>query len=930
MNHSSIRREAAGLLIPLLLFFFHNSYAQDNFLSNLQAGADAPLYTTYAAQMERSEFALDEGYHFRYYEQDHGIAFTTDTGGDWYLGFKMGDSLVSKPSQMYRKPVITTSYTDLVQYHFQPFKDIRVNASFLVQSSHYALQDLTIQNNTGAPVDLELISYLRNRYRTFNDVRLSGDRQSVLFNHQELPDGWVLGHDVPYVANVKDVFSMSKKPDKAGSFHRYKDESFHIPHQVDLRRSQENLLWGKVSHQNGERCRHTPPKSSLMGFINGNKDRLLTHNAPRWGSSDRNITGYGFFGLEWGNLGDIGPQDRLSFHFYCDATKESTTLKLKGEIFQNESSARKNIDLTSSASPLNPTQLEKTKHQAGEFISLHWKGAEENAAYHVYRRNYDKHGYYQRIAANLDQTTYTDGSIRSDEIYGYIVLAESENGMMSAPSGEVMNIPSGSFIGPPANFVNRPAVKGSPFSLQAENMSKVISLHKKLNLKAGGQESIRIVRGVARTDSSDEYLLREAKRLVHEPIGPYLTHNEEIYSDIPEIPGLSKDQRYLYWSAFSLMRQVMLPPEGQLDYNYYVFSREPTWGWGHGGQVFHESLTMLAYAYMDPMSAMNSQRVYEQVQHDNGYINYRTGSYLNEMIEVDGQYTTSAPWYAWQNWKIYQITGDKHFLKEMYASSKAFYNYYISTRDTDGDGLHEWGGHAVLESVRDAQVAVWDEVAWPANFEAVDLNTMLVAEEKALSKMAAALGKKGEAAQFRKKARERTKRINQTMWDSTTGFYYQVDKKDNDFTYKSENDLKRKEIIGFLPLWAGVASEKQAEKLVAHLTDTSKFWRKFGVPSLSADDPYYNPRGYWNGPVWVEWNYLIEHGLKKYGYHDQARELVDRVAENMILQLKKDHNLWEFYSPDSQWAGYHKTYIWAGIINRMLMDTYGETGPAGK
>ena len=34
------------------------------YLSHLQATASSPLYTTYAAAMERSEFTLDEGYHF--------------------------------------------------------------------------------------------------------------------------------------------------------------------------------------------------------------------------------------------------------------------------------------------------------------------------------------------------------------------------------------------------------------------------------------------------------------------------------------------------------------------------------------------------------------------------------------------------------------------------------------------------------------------------------------------------------------------------------------------------------------------------------------------------------------------------------------------------------------------------------------------------
>ena len=34
-------------------------------------------------------------------------------------------------------------------------------------------------------------------------------------------------------------------------------------------------------------------------------------------------------------------------------------------------------------------------------------------------------------------------------------------------------------------------------------------------------------------------------------------------------------------------------------------------------------------------------------------------------------------------------------------------------RDSDHDGLCEWGGHAVLESVRDGYVAAWDQVGWP-------------------------------------------------------------------------------------------------------------------------------------------------------------------------------------------------------------------------
>ncbi len=110
------------------------------------------------------------------------------------------------------------------------------------------------------------------------------------------------------------------------------------------------------------------------------------------------------------------------------------------------------------------------------------------------------------------------------------------------------------------------------------------------------------------------------------------------------------------------MKQCMMPPEGECSYNYYVFSREPQWGWGHGGQVFHESLSMLAYAFMNSGSAMNSQRVYIERQQANGYINYRTGPYLNETIPFNGQLTSSAPWFSWENMELFKISKDDDFL----------------------------------------------------------------------------------------------------------------------------------------------------------------------------------------------------------------------------------------------------------------------------
>ena len=464
------------------------------------------------------------------------------------------------------------------------------------------------------------------------------------------------------------------------------------------------------------------------------------------------------------------------------------------------------------------------------------------------------------------------------------------------------------------------AEKDSLDSILSAEKTSVLFFNKKLQIAPHQMVSFRIIRGMDSAENNSDDLLNELTKLSKVDLEQFLLDDEKLYSKIPKIRFKDEDFEMLYWNAFSLIRQCMMPPEGESSYNYYVFSREPKWGWGYGGQVFHESLVMLAYSFMDPESAMNSQRVYMERQWDSGYINYRTGPYLNEQIEHNGQYTSSAPWYNYQNYEIYKVTDDKQFLNEAYESGKKFYNYYVSNRDADNDGLCEWGAHAVLECVRDARVAVWDKVDWPSNFEGIDLNVMLVNEANALSEMAEELGKTDEAANWKRDAEKRTELINKTFWDSETEFFYNVDKNDQDFSFKTKDDLKIQEIIGFLPLWANTATDEQAEKLMKHLTNPNTFWRRFGIPTLSAEDDYYNPIGYWNGPIWVQWQYLIFRGLINYGYNDEAKQLVYKVLDNVINQLKTDHWFWEFYSADDYQAGWNKAYIWTGIAARMLID----------
>jgi hypothetical protein len=885
------------------------------FLSTLAATKNTPLYTTYAAAMKRSEFTLDEGYHFLFYDSTRGAEFVTDNAGDWALGFRKGSKFVYTLSDMFQEPVITLSYPDIVKYFFYPFENIKVDVTFLVHSSHIAIQDINLRNLGTQAVLIDVLPFIQNNDRAFSDVQFMKEKYAVAFSHEEFPDNWTLRHGVPYVDKVHNIYMFSEAPDRMSSFRSFKWGPVEIPQEVDISKRPVYVAWGTLSHKNKERCRHRPPSVKMMVLLNNDPRRILIENAPRWGSAEANINPYGVFAVELGNFGRLRNQDAFTVILSCSETEQDGIVT--GFVGDTTSGRDVRIDaiLSDVSLPKPPEGLKRDIWGSGRELRLYWKG-DPQMKYNVYRRDYRSGGIYELVGYGIEHNFYTDKNIPGDKIYGYVVTAMDTLGRMSMHTNEVNNIEGSDFL----TDVRYPGqVKGD-----ARDLSRVISASKRYEIPWGGTAHLRVIRGVRRAEEAQEKLIAKAEKLMREDLEKYVKDNENIFRAVPDPPFTDPDKRTLYWSAFALMRQVMLPPEGKCSFNYYVFSREPQWGWGHGGQVFHESITMLAYALMDPISAMNSQRVYRERQHKDGYINYRTGPYLDETIPHEGQLTTSAPWYAWENWEIYKISKDKKFLHEMYESSKLLYHYFVKNRDRDGDGLCEWGGEAVLESVRDGRVAVWDQVGYPSNFEALDLNCMLVQEEKALSAMALELGLESDAKEWSRRAADRAKKINQVMWDEESGFYYNVDRKTHTFTFKKPDDLKREEIIGFLPLWAGIADEQQSRRLVRKLKDPKKFWRTYGVPSLAADDPYYTAKGYWNGPVWVQWNYLIMRGLLDYGYKAEAKELVERVAANMIAQLKRDHNFWELYSPDDQWAGHHKTYIWAGIISRMMLDVYDE------
>jgi len=108
------------------------------------------------------------------------------------------------------------------------------------------------------------------------------------------------------------------------------------------------------------------------------------------------------------------------------------------------------------------------------------------------------------------------------------------------------------------------------------------------------------------------------------------------------------------------------------------------------------------------------------------------------------------------------------------------------------------------------------------------------------------------------------------LWDEPSGQYYSRDAVTGSL-------IEIPTIATFLPLWAGVASPAQANRLVARLREPG-FWPRFPVPSVPTDAAQFEANRYWKGPTWVNINWAIVQGLRAYGHGDLAEELGARTV----------------------------------------------------
>lgn len=195
-------------------------------------------------------------------------------------------------------------------------------------------------------------------------------------------------------------------------------------------------------------------------------------------------------------------------------------------------------------------------------------------------------------------------------------------------------------------------------------------------------------------------------------------------------------------------------------------------------------------------------------------------------------------------------------------------------------------------------IALYDAMDWDdkriceeSPFRVADpmINSILLRSDTALLEMAELLEKTEDQEMIGNWIKQ-TKKGLSTLWDETDQLYYARD-------LETDTAIRTKTISAYLPLFSGMIEQERADAIIGHI-HALETKATYMVPSTDPDSSYYNPRRYWEGPVWIVINALLEEGCRMYGYTDVAARI--RRDTLYILNLTKDYRggFFEYFSPN--------------------------------
>lgn len=186
-------------------------------------------------------------------------------------------------------------------------------------------------------------------------------------------------------------------------------------------------------------------------------------------------------------------------------------------------------------------------------------------------------------------------------------------------------------------------------------------------------------------------------------------------------------------------------------------------------------------------------------------------------------------------------------------------------------------------------------------------NSILIRANEHLKQIAKTL--RTEIPEELLKSMELSPKTLDELWDPYTEQYYPRD-------FVTHRLLKQPSIESLLPLYAGCISQERAALLVKSIENEHVFGPAFPVPSTPLNSPWFDARRYWQGPMWVNMNWLLIDGLMRYGYKEHAEALREGT-----LEIIQKHGHYEYYNPINGSPLGARNFSWTAALAIDLVKT---------
>jgi neutral trehalase len=128
------------------------------------------------------------------------------------------------------------------------------------------------------------------------------------------------------------------------------------------------------------------------------------------------------------------------------------------------------------------------------------------------------------------------------------------------------------------------------------------------------------------------------------------------------------------------------------------------------------------------------------------------------------------------------------------------------------------------------------------------------------------------------------------LWDQASGYYFDLD-------IRSDKFIKIPAISSFVPLFAGVADQNQAQQLLEHLLNPQEFATPIPFPTVARNHIEFE-KDCWRGPVWINMAYLVIQGMKRYGFKQAAVTQSQSLVDGVYKTWANTGAFVEYYDPD--------------------------------